>query len=117
MNIFFDVQGTLISAGMARPRIREVFRELTEMGHHVYIWSSGGSEYAKRAAEFLEVDDLVSGYFTKAEIPPVRINFTVDDHPAMVDTFSKGYLIRPFDGDPEDMELLKAVEAVKKSGE
>jgi hypothetical protein len=34
MNVFFDVQGTIISSGVSRPRVRESFAGLTEMGQH-----------------------------------------------------------------------------------
>lgn len=117
MNVFFDVQGTLISHGRARPNSREVFLTLIDEGHHVYVWSSGGSAYAKRAAEFLEVDDLAFGYFSKSEPPPVSVDFMVDDHPAMLSTVRDGYLIKPFDGDPEDIELLKALREIRKATE
>ncbi len=117
MNVFFDVQGTLVRSGVARPLVRDVFQTVVDEGHHIYIWSSAGSEYAKRAAELLGVDDIVSGYFTKAEIPPVKIHFTVDDHPAMVGIFSEGYLIKPYDGDPEDIDLLKALREIRKAAE
>ncbi len=115
MNVFFDVQGTLVGSGMARPKIREVFQTLIDEGHHVYIWSSAGSAYAKRAAGFIGVDDLAFGYFSKSEPPPVSVDFTVDDHPAMVGTFGDGYLIKPFDGDSEDVDLLKALREIRKA--
>jgi phosphoglycolate phosphatase-like HAD superfamily hydrolase len=112
VNIFFDVQGTLVGSGAARPKVREVFEALVNDGHHVYIWSSAGSGYAKRAAEFTGVDDLAFGYFSKAEPPPVSVDFTVDDHPEMAGP--SGHLIKPFDGDPKDEELLRVVEEVRR---
>lgn len=115
MNVFFDVQGTLISHGKARPNTREVFQTLIDEGHHVYIWSSGGSAYAKRAAELLEVDDLAFGYFSKSEPPPVSVDFIVDDHPSLVSSMHNGYLIKPFDGDPEDIDLLKALREIRET--
>ena len=35
MNVFFDVQGTPIREGIPRPR--EVFAELADAGHDVYL--------------------------------------------------------------------------------
>jgi phosphoglycolate phosphatase-like HAD superfamily hydrolase len=113
MNVFFDVQGTLVGAGTARPKVREVFQTLADEGHHVYVWSSGGSAYAKRAAESLGVSDLAFGYFSKSEPPPVSVDFAVDDHPAM--TRPSGYLIKPFDGDPDDAELFEALREIRKA--
>lgn len=111
MNVFFDVQGTLISRGVARPHVREVFSDLTGMGHDIYLWSSAGSGYAAAAARALEIEDFVLGCHSKAEAP-VRVDFAVDDDPNMV--VRNGYAITPFDGDPADDELRNVVEELKK---
>lgn len=113
MNVFFDVQGTLVGAGRPRPKVREVFQTLIGEGHHVYIWSSAGSGYAKRAAEFVGVDDLAFGYFSKGDPPPVGVDFAVDDFAAM--THPSGYHIKPFDGNPEDEELLEALREIRRA--
>jgi hypothetical protein len=113
MNVFFDVQGTLISGGHPRPRVREAFQELLEMSHCVYLWSSAGSAYAKAAAESLGVEDLVFGYFGKSVPPPVSVDFVVDDQRDFA-RFHGGYTIPPFDGDPADDELRKVVEQLRR---
>jgi hypothetical protein len=41
------------------------------------------------------------------------VDFAVDDHADFADHHG-GYAIAPFDGDPEDAELWKVVEALKK---
>jgi len=112
MNVFFDVQGTLISGGRPRPHAREVFLELAGMGHHVYLWSSAGSGYARAAAESLGVEDIVFGCFGKSIPPPVSVDFVVDDQPDFAE-FHGGYAISPFDGDPDDDELRKVVERLR----
>jgi hypothetical protein len=61
VNVFFDVQGNLLSRGIPRPHTREVFIELTTTGHDVYLWSSAGAGYAASAAELLGVEDLILG--------------------------------------------------------
>lgn len=114
MNVFFDVQGTLLGGGAARPHVREVFEELSGRGHHLYIWSSGGESYARRAAEALGVSDLVRGCFSKSAPLPVRVDFAVDDHPAMVEPYG-GYAVRPFRGDPDDAALLAVLQAVRRA--
>ena len=44
MNVFFDVQGTLLSMEeVPRPRAREAFLMIKEAGHDLYLWSSGGA--------------------------------------------------------------------------
>lgn len=115
MNIFFDVQGTLISGGSGRPHIRDVFEKLSGRGHHIYLWSSAGSDYAKNAAESLGVEDLIFGYYSKYAPPPVSVDFTVDDHPDFVSRYG-GCVVAPFSGDPADRELLRIVEELEPTG-
>jgi hypothetical protein len=111
-NVFFDVQGTLLTMEeVPRPRAREAFLILKEKGHAVYLWSSGGAGYAATAAELLEVADLVSGYFGKREEPDVPVDFAVDDDASVVEAHG-GYRVAPFDEDPGDEELLRAAEAI-----
>ncbi|HJQ29476.1 MAG TPA: hypothetical protein VJ827_09050 [Rubrobacter sp.] len=105
MNVFFDVQGTLVSGGRSRPHARDIFLRLVEMGHHVYLWSSGGSSYAASAARLLDVEDLVSGCFGKSGPPPVSVDFVVDDQPGIV-AYYGGYTVSAFAGDQEDRDLL-----------
>lgn len=110
MNVFFDVQGTLLSGGVPRPHAREVFVELESMGHDVYLWSSAGAGYA--AAEALGVEDLVLGCYSKSA-PPVSVDYVVDDFPDFAELHG-GYAIAPFEGGLEDRELLKVVEALRR---
>ncbi len=109
LNIFFDVQGTLLSGGVARPCVREVFSELATRGHDVYMWSSAGSRYAEHAAGILGVEDLVLGYWSKNPPPPVAVDYVVDDHRDFAEHHG-GYAIPPFEGDPEDRELWRVAE-------
>ena len=81
MNVFFDVQGTLLASGVPRPHAREVFVELGSLGHDVYLWSSAGAGYATRAAQALGVEDLVLGCYSKHAPPPVSVDYVVDDFP------------------------------------
>ena len=116
MNVFFDVQGTLLTMEEApRPRAREAFQMLKEEGHDLYLWSSGGAGYAATAAELLGVADLVTGCFDKRQEPDVPVDFAVDDDASVVEAHG-GYRIKPFDGDSGDEELLRAAEAVGASG-
>ncbi len=117
MNVFFDVLDTLLSEeDVPRPYAREVFRELKEMGHEVYLWSSRGGVYAAQAAEVLGVADLVAGCFGKRREPDVGVDFVVDDGASMVESCG-GYRVEPFGGDPWDEELLRVPEAVEASRE
>ncbi|AHY45524.1 Hypothetical Protein RradSPS_0241 [Rubrobacter radiotolerans] len=114
MNVFFDIQGTLVCGGRARPHVREVFETLTREGHRVYLWSSGGRAYANSAAALLGVEDLVLECFSKSSYLPVSVDFVVDDYPDLV-AMHGGHTVPFFDGDPEDDGLLAALDAVRKA--
>jgi phosphoglycolate phosphatase-like HAD superfamily hydrolase len=114
MNVFFDVQGTLVCGGIPRPHAREVFAELASAGHDVYLWSSAGAGYASSAAELLGVEDLVFGCYSKFTPPPVTVDYAVDDLPDLVERHG-GYTITPFDGDPKDRELWRVAEALGRT--
>lgn len=114
MNVFFDVQGTLLDGGVPRPQARAVFIRLTASGYDVYLWSSAGAGYAASAAELLGVQDLILGCHSKFAPPPVTVDYAVDDSPDIVDSYG-GYTIAPFDGDSEDQELWRVVEALKQA--
>ena len=112
MNVFFDVQGTLLTMeDVPRPRAREAFLMLKAAGHDLYLWSSGGAGYAATAAELVGVADLVSGCFSKRGEPNVPVDFAVDDDGSVVEAHG-GCRVAPFDGDPYDEELLRTAEAV-----
>jgi hypothetical protein len=113
MNVFFDVQGTLIDGGIPRPQAREVFTKLAASGHDVYLWSSAGAGYAASAADLLGVQGLILGCHSKFAPPPVNVDYAVDDSPDIVESYG-GYTVTPFDGDPEDRELWRVVEALKQ---
>ena len=113
MNVFFDVQGTLLEGGVSCQHAWEVFAELAALGHDVYLWSSAGAGYATRAAQALGVEDLVLGCYSKHSPPPVSVDYVVDDFPDFAELHG-GYAVPPFDGDREDAELLGVVEALRR---
>ena len=82
------------------------------MGHHVYLWSSGGGSYAAHAARLLGVEDLVFGCFGKVGVTPVGVDFVVDDQPSMVERYG-GYTVAAFEEERGDRELLSIAEAVE----
>ncbi len=115
MNVFFDVLGTLIAEnGTPRPYSREIFLELTGMGHDAYVWYGGGSGYAAHAALVVGVEDVVRGCCLKRHPPEgVTVDYTVDDDKGVVEEYG-GHLVSAYQGDPWDMELLGVVEAMSK---
>lgn len=78
MIVFVDVDDTLVrSAGTKRipmPATLQRVRELHAEGATLYLWSSGGAEYARASAEELGISDLVVGFLPKPTL-------MIDDQP------------------------------------
>lgn len=108
MNIFFDVDYTIISYdGTLRPKVREVFEQLKRDGLDIYIWSGMGIRwnvvrthglgpfvsgvYEKPIERYAEA---VNAMLARQELP-VRPDFVVDDYPEIVGVFG-GVVVRPF---------------------
>lgn len=52
MKIAFDVQGTLLNIdGSINHDVVALFIALQELGHDMYVWSFGGQEMARQAAD------------------------------------------------------------------
>ena len=118
MNIYFDIDNTLISHdGQLRPGVHDVFHRLKANGHELYIWSGMGVRVPEvEAAGLLP---LVSGVFEKpverfeegvAKFGlPHRPDAVVDDYDEIVKHFG-GVHVRPyFWPDPSDRELDRAL--------
>lgn len=116
MNLFFDIQGTLLDKdGNPRPHAREVLLRLAGLGHGVYLWSTAGEGYAAQAAWTLGVDDVVGGCCLKRHPPEgITVDYVVDDDEVVVEEYG-GYLVGPYGGDPWDGELLGVFDAVQAS--
>ena len=121
MNIFFDVDNTLIMwNGKLRQHTQHVFERLTEGGHTIYIWSGVGIRRWEMKREGL--DEYVEDYFIKpldrhherlAELGvPLTPDYVIDDHQGVVDAFG-GYLISDMAG-PDDKELLVVLEEIEQ---
>ena len=106
MNVFFDVDHTIIDADDGlRPGVRELFARLRADGHRVYLWSGLGARW--EVVERHELAELVSGCFPKPlyayerMLAPlgidVRPDFAVDDHPHLVHAFG-GCVVAPYRG-------------------
>ena len=104
MNIFFDVDYTLMGAdGSLRHRAEEVFQQLLDDGHKIYIWSGAGNR--TQDIRRLGLEDYVSKVFLKPLEDfesgmktfgvDVRPEFIIDDHPEIVKNFG-GFLCRPY---------------------
>lgn len=121
MNIFFDVDLTLISPFLElRPHARDVLAALKAEGHRLFLWSAGGKAYAEYIAERCRLQEFVEACFSKGEPLAVVPEFCVDDHPDFV-TPCSGYLVRPYVGffhrDEELLQVLHHIRSVAVSGD
>jgi FMN phosphatase YigB (HAD superfamily) len=121
MNIFFDVDNTLIMwDGKLRNHSEEVFQKILEDGHTIYIWSGIGIR--KKEIEKVELDKYVTNYFIKplydhrARLPKLGVNieidYVIDDHESVVQVFG-GYHI-PDIAKEDDDELIKVLNDIRE---
>ncbi len=125
MNIFFDMDYTILSAtGRLRPRVVETFNQLREDGHSLYIWSGIGVRVAEvrdlgllplvQGVYEKPVQDyrrMLAGMLRRGELP-TSPDFVVDDYPEVVSALG-GVSVRPYvNDDPEDREMARVYEAI-----
>jgi len=128
MNVFFDVDFTIIDAdGALRPGVAECFAALRGGGHRIYLWSGLGPRWEVVSEHRLEawVDDcfIKPLYHHRRMLDPLGISmephFVVDDHPHLVDIFG-GCVVGPYRcvdaGDREMWRVLDAVSASETAG-
>ena len=124
MNIFFDVDDTILCAGLGtlRPHVREVFQWLKDDGHNIYIWSGVGLRTAEVRRFGLE--PFVSNIFVKPladyrnearrlGVQPYP-DYCIDDHQGVIEAFG-GFWVRdyPFPNE-NDTEMLRVYEAIQE---
>ena len=70
--IFVDVDDTLIrSVGSKRvpmPRVVEAVRHLHAQGNRLFLWRTGGADYARASADELGIAHCFEGYLPKPEV-------------------------------------------------
>jgi|TARA_B110000438_G_C15582746_1_gene550331 FMN phosphatase YigB (HAD superfamily) len=121
MNIFFDVDNTLIMwDGKLRNNAEDVFKKIIADGHTIYIWSGIGIR--KKEIENVNLDKYVKDYFIKplydhrARLPKLGVNvdidYVIDDHESVVQVFG-GYHI-PDVATEDDQELIKVLEDIRR---
>ena len=75
VNVFVDVDLTLVDeVGALLPGAAEGLRRLKERGCHLFLWSTGGSEYCRSVAALYGLTDLFEGFSPKPDI-------VIDDMP------------------------------------
>ena len=87
--VFVDVDDTLIrSVGSKRipmPSVVANIRELHKKGIQLYLWSSGGGEYARMSAVELGIQDCFVAFLPKPDV-------YIDDQPVHEWRFCKHLL-------------------------
>ena len=70
--VFIDVDDTLVrSAGTKRipmPAVVKRVRELHQRGDALYLWSSGGADYARSSAIELDIADCFLAFLPKPDV-------------------------------------------------
>lgn len=114
MNIFFDVDHTLVfatqHANNLRPGAHAAFRRLKAEGHMVYVWSAGGKDYVEKVVEIHGLIEWVDGCFDKDPKVEPRPDFIIDDDWYLVEKYG-GHLVSQYKiVNDEDSELMESAE-------
>jgi hypothetical protein len=124
MNIFFDVDSTILGIdGTLRPWTRQVFTELRDAGHELFVWSGRGVRTSD--VHYVGLTALVSGIYEKPVVDftarlaelgvPVVPDMVVDDAGGIVAHFG-GLCVMPYvtwHQDSHDDELLIVPDVVE----
>ena len=114
MNVFFDVDKTIISQnGSIRPWVRELFAQLRDDGHNLYLWSGMGIRWA--VADRFGLRQYVEDFHEKPlddhhrRLPSLGVkvlpDICVDDHQEIISVFG-GVVVEPYVIDnPKDVEM------------
>ena len=122
MNIFFDVDDTLITWNYRlRPHVRDVFERLRADGHTIYLWSGMGRRW--EVVRQFDLHELVADCFDKplynhvarlAELGvSVYPDFVIDDHEDPVRVFGGYHISEPRAPLDQDDEMLHVYEAIR----
>jgi FMN phosphatase YigB (HAD superfamily) len=121
MNIFFDVDHTLITWDYRlRPFVREVFARLCADGHAIYLWSGRGRRW--EVVQRFRLERYVAGCFDKplydhaARLHELGIDvypdFVIDDHPEPVAAFGGYHIPEPREPLETDDEMWRVYAAI-----
>ena len=78
VNVFVDVDLTLVDErGSMLPLAAEALQVLHDAGCHLFLWSTGGSDYCRTVAERCRVDHLFLAFLPKPDI-------YIDDMPSTI---------------------------------
>lgn len=115
LNIFFDVDGCLVSWNLhLRPYAREVLERLQARGHHVYMWSGYGAR--REVADKHDLWPLLAGVMGKPIFQyrsrlhlftPLVPDFIIDDHREIVEALGGAVIKPPREPLSQDREMVR----------
>jgi hypothetical protein len=116
MNVFFDVDHTLVFSQELRPGSHDAMRRLAEAGHTIYVWSAGGEAYSRRIVAQHELHHWVTDCFDKDPRVEPRPDIIIDDDWYLVEKYG-GYLVSQYKAvNPEDREFAEILERLAELG-
>lgn len=122
MNIFFDVDYTLITWDVKlRPGVHEVFAKLREEGHTIYLWSGVGPRW--EVVRQFELHEHVADCFWKplynhhARMDELGVkvmpDFVIDDHVEIVEAFVGTQIREPAMPLHTDTEMWRVYDTIQ----
>ena len=127
LNIFFDVDDTLLTwyypgplhGSILRPHVHDVFQQLKDDGHEIYIWSGVGLRHYELKEHGLlhfvtdvYVKPLEDFQESLRKYTPIDPDFVIDDYPEIVEALG-GHMIRTLSFPQDnDHEMWRAYDAI-----
>jgi hypothetical protein len=116
VNVFFDVDHTLVGRQTLRPGAREAMQRIKAAGHAIFVWSAGGQEYVERIVVEHELVEWVDGCFDKDPAVQPYPDLIIDDDWYLVGKYG-GYLVAQYrEIDHADRELHAVIEKMLEAG-
>lgn len=125
MNIFFDVDETILGYdGSLRPLVKQIFENLIEDGHKLFVWSGvrTGDVVRTEVVQRHGLEGYVSGCYQKPLFDyreqwtrtgiAIQPDFCVDDYPDIVQAFG-GILVKPYYREMPDSDFERVYAAIK----
>lgn len=121
MNIFFDVDYTLITWDVKlRPGVHEVFQRLRDDGHTIYLWSGVGPRW--EIVRRFELADHVTDCFWKplynhhARMGELGVtvmpDYVIDDHAEIIQVFTGFHIPEPRIPLDTDKEMWRVYDSI-----
>lgn len=119
MNIFFDVDQTLVhidqDRNVLRPGAHETMQRIKAAGHNIYVWSATGEPHVRRVVELHGLGEWVDGMFDKDPRVQPYPDFIIDDDWYLVQKYG-GHCVTQYKGAAHDREFERALRRLAELG-